>query len=509
MRHEARRWPWLFALLLGAMPWATAVGAPPLTAREQAGRRLYFQGESSSGTELTATVGAGVRLPGSALPCANCHGRDGRGRAEGGVTPPPLIWSELTKPYGHQHPAGREHPVLDERSVARIISEGIDTGGNRLDPLMPRYAMSSEDMTNLLTWLKRLETEQAPGVTNSALRLGVVLPTRGQFGALGQAMRGLLEAYFEEINASGGIHGRRLELVVAEYNSDPKAGLASLRRLLQREPVFALLSGFLPGAEEEWVRLAEQEALPLIGPLTLSARKRGTSHAHVFFLFSDPGEQARVLADHAAQRLPMASPEVAILYPEDEALAEAARAAQARFQARGWRQVELLQYTRDRFPAALSKALRRKPPELVLFLGDGAELNALFGKARTLGWAPYLLLPGSLSGQVTASAPPSFQNRIFLTVHSLPGDEQPLAREAFARLCARVPSAERFRMEQISAYTAATVLTEALRRSGRLLSRDKLIEQWEGLYAFKPRLVPPLSYGSTGGWEPRASLSSQ
>lgn len=482
------------SLLLCALSCAAAASPAPLTSQEQAGRKIYFEGESPTGGTISATLGTSVRLPGSAVPCVNCHGEDGTGRPEGTVLPPDITWTELTKPYGHVHPGGRKHPVLDDRSVARAISEGLDPGGNRLDPVMPRYSMSREDLTGLLAWLKRLEHERAPGVTDSTLRLGVVLPTRGRLAELGQAMRGVLEAYFAELNASGGIHGRALELVVAGYDSDQETGLASARRMLGQEPVFAMLSGFLPGAEKELAALVEREALPLVGPFTLSAREEGAPERHVFFLLSDPGAQSRVLAEYAGRELHREGRSAAILHPEDAGLAGAARAARARLQARGWK-VELLRYARGGFNPARAGELKRKGTRVVMFLGNDAELSALLEKARALGWAPYLLLPGSLSARAAVRAPALFQERIFLAYPTLPSDEQPRAREAFSRLRARAPAPEGYRMAQVSAYTAATVLTEGLRRSGRQLSRGKLLGYLEGLYAFETGLVPPLSYG--------------
>ena len=48
---------------------------------------------------------------------------------------------------------------------------------------------------------------------------------------------------------------------------------------------------------------------------------------------------------------------------------------------------------------------------------------------------------------------------------------------------------------QLTAYGAAQVLVEGLKRAGKSLSRTKLISALEGLYAFEPGLTPPLTYG--------------
>ena len=55
---------------------------------EVRGKLIYFEGTSARGTEITAVVGdEAAMLPGSAMPCASCHGSDGLGRPEGGLLP--------------------------------------------------------------------------------------------------------------------------------------------------------------------------------------------------------------------------------------------------------------------------------------------------------------------------------------------------------------------------------------------------------------------------------------
>jgi ABC-type branched-subunit amino acid transport system substrate-binding protein len=466
-----------------------------LTAREQAGRKIYLEGESPTGREISAEIGAGARLPGSAVPCANCHGEEGLGRPEGGLLPPEVTWSQLTKPYGHLHPNGRRHASFSDKSVARAVAEGLDPDGNRLDPGMPRYSMPAEDMASLIAYLRRLEEQGDPGLTESEIRLGVVLPTRGRLGEVGQAMAGLLRAYCDALNAEGGIHGRRLELVLAEYDSDLGTGLSSARELLARGSVFALLSGLVPGEERGLAALAEKERLPLIGPLTPWTWEGEPPGRHVFFTVSGVGEQAQVLAEYAVRELHPHGPRVAIIHPEQEGLAEAARAARERFRAHGWERVEVLRYARGGFDPGVAARLKRSGTRLVLFLGNEEELEGLMGKARALGWAPYLLLSGSLSARAAARAPASLDGHLFLAYSSLPSDERPGAVASFNRLRAGVQASERHRLPQVSAYTAAAVLTEALRRTGRQLSRARLLSHLERLYAFEPGLVPPVSYG--------------
>ncbi len=98
-----------------------------LTEHEQAGKHLYRQGVSSSDAQLQARVGASdMTVPASVLPCASCHGNDGRGRAEGGVRPPSLDWRRLALGQGEREVNGRRYPAYTDSSLARAIQQGID-----------------------------------------------------------------------------------------------------------------------------------------------------------------------------------------------------------------------------------------------------------------------------------------------------------------------------------------------------------------------------------------------
>src|SRR5918998_570987 len=145
---------------------AAATTASALTVEERRGKQIYLRGESASGKEIMAYLGeASLEVPGSTMTCAGCHGFDGQGKPEGGVTPSNITWSALTKAYGVTHASGRKHPPYTERAVELALTRGLDPAGNRLLNVMPSYQMSREDMSDLIAYLKRLGTDRRPGLT--------------------------------------------------------------------------------------------------------------------------------------------------------------------------------------------------------------------------------------------------------------------------------------------------------------------------------------------------------
>jgi len=483
------------AVLVSAFLALPAPARPQgLTPQQRAGKQIYFEGTSATGRELRAFVSADTAVPASAVSCASCHGEDGLGRPEGGVVPPAITWSELTKRYGHSHAGGRKHPAFDARSAARAVTDGVDPAGNALGPAMPRYSLSREDAESLVAYLHVLEHDRDPGIADTSLRVATVLPTTGRLADVGEAMRKVMAASFADVNAGGGIHGRRLELVVAGYDSDRGGAADALRQLVARDPPFALVSGLAPGAESEIATLAERERLPLVAPYG-GAPATAAAGRYAFYALAGLREQARVLVRYAAREAGAARPRTVVLHAPAAALADAARAAAADLGAAGFAQVEVVQFERGRLDRALAERLKRERVELVVFLGNDADLAALVAHADAVQVAPRVLASGTLVARAAADAPKSFEGRIFLAYPSLPTGERPAAMEKLAKLRERAGIVDRNRAAHVSAATAAALLAEGLRRSGRTLSRERLVDALEKIYGYDAGLVPRLSFG--------------
>jgi ABC-type branched-subunit amino acid transport system substrate-binding protein len=176
------------------------------------------------------------------------------------------------------------------------------------------------------------------------------------------------------------------------------------------------------------------------------------------------------------------------VHDSDEPIADAARAALEQARSRGWSGVEVVPHARGALPAERVAALASRGVDVVLFLGADADLEAFSHAAATLGWRPFVLLPGSLAARAAATAPAAHWRGLRLAYPALPSDERPAAREALGAGGAH-------RAARVAAYDAAELLLEGLRRSGKHLSRERLVDQLEAVYAFEPGLSPPLTYG--------------
>ena len=123
------------------------------------------------------------------------------------------------------HENGRRHPAYDEASFARSMVGGVDPANNQMDRSMPLYQMSSEDMADLTAYMKVLEYDLDPGVSDDRVQVATLLPLSGPAGDTGQAMARVLQGHFSDINEKGGIFGRAVEFVTGGEYRDARAGL--------------------------------------------------------------------------------------------------------------------------------------------------------------------------------------------------------------------------------------------------------------------------------------------
>ena len=83
----------------------------------------------------------------------------------------------------------------------------------------------------------------APSHAQQTIKLGLVAAMSGQSAKSGEAIVRGLSLAVDEINAKGGVLGKKVELLVRDDESNPAKGVVAARELVQREKVAALFGG--------------------------------------------------------------------------------------------------------------------------------------------------------------------------------------------------------------------------------------------------------------------------
>ena len=468
-----------------------------LTAAERRGKEIYLRGTSSSGKEIKAMVGD-LDVPATTLTCAGCHGLRGEGKTEGGVTAGNLTWSNLVKSYGHSHPSGRKHGPFDEKLFTRSLVQGLDPAGNEMAVAMPRFEMAPEDVADLIAYLKRIEADNDPGLTETSVKVATILPKQGALAETGAAMKDVLTAYFANVNERGGIYNRRIELQTIETGVDAAATTANVRKLVESGQVFAMVSGLSAGADKELASLSQEAEIPFMGPMTLLPQTGFENNRNVFYMLSGAREQARALLNFASGRpeLKKSSP-LAIVHSENQLAVAAAAAIEDEVRKLGWKSIIKRSYTGKSFDAeVIGGDLKREGAEAVFFFGVSGEERAFINAAAAANWTPHVFLLGALAGRdLVGTVPLSFKDRVFLAFPTVPSDVTPAGMTEFRELQKKYKFETRHAASQLMAFAAARIFTEGLKRAGRELSREKLITALEGLYEYDTGVTPSITFG--------------
>jgi len=410
-----------------------------------------------TGEDLSAVLGNnGAELPASAAACVNCHGQDGAGNPEGGAKPSNITWQELTNPY-------RAHPYT-AALLQRAIADGLDSAGNPLQALMPRFRVAPAGMADLTAYLRKLGTVSDPGVTAGSVNIGVVFPPGQAAGPTASAIASALRADFEDLNRAGGIYGRRVELRIA-------ADSQSTEDFIAREQIFALVASY-PGDSET--------NIPVAGALASDPALEAHPSPNAFYLYSGLTGQARALASFAAATHASNNSPALILY-EGEALEPLADRLAAECRSRGWTHVAA---------RALGQAGGvETSPDAVIFMGPAGAAGRLRAEAVKSAWHSDFYLPASIAGAET------FPGRTFLSYPALPSAESREAETAYRQLAGKYHLPDSHIAAQWTALASADILTEGLKRAGNVLTRQRLVAAIEGLYDYRTGYTHSVTYG--------------
>ena len=106
-----------------------------------------------------------------------------------------------------------------------------------------------------------------PGAASAQnIKLGAVLSLTGGASFIGEDQRSTLEMMAEQLNARGGINGRKVDMIIYDDASDPTKAVAALRRLHEQDNVTAVIGGGISGNSLAMIPFTEKAQVPQLVP---------------------------------------------------------------------------------------------------------------------------------------------------------------------------------------------------------------------------------------------------
>ncbi len=321
------------------------------------------------------------------------------------------------------------------------------------------------------------------GVSDDEIVVGSVSDLSGIFAAFGAPAMSAAQMHFGEVNAAGGIHGRKIRFVVEDSGYQMPKAMQAYNKLINRDKVFAMLLSLGTPMNIAGMKLMTPKNIPNIVPLT-AARQMLEEPIRLRFVgsasyYDQTRLGARYLAEHR-----VASKACTMFIPSDfgkeieEAMREEAEANP------GLEYVAETTHKPDEtdFVGSLQK-LNAEGCELIgLALGIRQVITVL-GTAKKLGLAHFTFLGSSGSFHtVLAKVPGGVTEGFFATsgwvdLASRANEPAPAAFiAAFMKEFGEFPSTG-----AMLGYFGAVGFTRALEAAGRDLTVESFLTAMESL----------------------------
>jgi ABC-type branched-subunit amino acid transport system substrate-binding protein len=225
------------------------------------------------------------------------------------------------------------------------------------------------------------------GVSADTILFGQAAALGGPSSALGQGMRQGIQAAFAEINAKGGIRGRRLELVSRDDGYDPDRSVVATMKLIDEDKVFALIGAVGTPTSMATVPIAAAKNVPFIGPLSGAEFLRASEFHNVVNIRASYSAEAEAWIKHLTEDLHLKN--IAIFYQDDSFGRDGLAGVKMALARRGLElAAEGTFELNTRAVGAVLKAIRRAEPEAVVMVGTYGPCAEFIKLAHRNGFNP-------------------------------------------------------------------------------------------------------------------------
>jgi branched-chain amino acid transport system substrate-binding protein len=314
------------------------------------------------------------------------------------------------------------------------------------------------------------------------LRFGQSAPLSGPTADLGQGVRIGIEAAITEVNAAGGIGGRRLELISRDDGYEPPRTAVNVRELIEKEGVAAILGSVGAPCAVVAVPIAQESKTLVYGYVTGGAvLRKSPPDRHVVNFRAGLSEEADVLIDtFVGQGI---RPEEIAFFTQRDAYGDTAFAgcldALARHGLASPDRVRHVRYERNTIDieAGLSELLLAEPPVRgVIFAGAGAPLVAFLRESHKADFQPKVGTFSFVDAMFVVRELGSEAEGLIVTQVVPPLGVESDAVRRYAEAMAESAPGTPHSFASFEGYLSARALFEAIRARPGDLSREAIVE---------------------------------
>jgi len=349
----------------------------------------------------------------------------------------------------------------------------------------------------LATTVARAET----GVTDTEIRIGMWTPLSGPVALLGQSARDAVRLWAKEVNDKGGIHGRKINFISYDDAGSPQEAQTVIRRLIDQDQVFMLISGSVSGSTLPVRQTITREKVPFVSSISSNVNLMKPFSRYIFRIYANEDSQALGMVDWMMEHEKLKRP--AIIYNSNDYGVGGFQIFQERLKEKykiSPAAAERYNPGDQDFSAQLLR-IKGADPDGLLIYAFAQEAGIIVRQAKELGIGAKLFGGGGTSTPLlqrgAGQAAAGFVS--VLVVPEIADSSQKPAVVAYRDKLKATLYPDGFPPGRpseydLAGYAAGKVTEAALEKVGKDLSRESFVDALEGIKNFDTGMTFPISY---------------
>ncbi len=326
------------------------------------------------------------------------------------------------------------------------------------------------------------------GVTDTSIKVGSLLPVTGLGAIAGIPLQKSMQAYFDYINANGGVYGRKITLIVDDSQLSGPPASEGARDLVANQQIFAMLGSVGDTVESAVQVYLEENGVPDIFALSGDRALVDPVHPYLFTAGADYHTEGKVFAEYLNSTYP--GKKIGILAQNDTTGKQGEQGIKDRLSELNSDMTTTTQY----FDAAQGdvtaqvQRLKTDNADVLIFFGGVIQCATMIKTVReTLSWDAPMVISGANAGEgLAALAGADNMAGIVsdgLSYQSWQTDVPGIA--ARKAIEAQYAPDQPWTNIQMAGYTVAEGFVQLLKEAGPNLTRQSLVQAAQSVCRYK------------------------
>ncbi len=343
------------------------------------------------------------------------------------------------------------------------------------------------------------------GLTDTEIVVGMAGPFSGPTKELGRDIKAGIELAFAAVNDAGGIEGRKLRLIALDDGYDPARTGPAMKELIENRKVFALVGNVGSATGTVAAPYIVGKKVPLIGAVSgAGALRRQPPDRYIFNFRPTYAEETAAAVRYLIDVKRLQPNEIVVFAQEDE-FGEAGFAGVAQQLSQYGRPPELvlrLGYKRNTadVTSAVSRLRAEKPPpKAIVMIATYHAAASFIEKVREAGLRPIftnvsVVDATALAEELTQAGGAAFTEGVMATQVVPPPTSNATVVMRYRQALEKHTLGVKPGFISLEGYVIGNIFIEGLKRAGRHLDREKLVDALEGIQKYDLGIGVPITF---------------